>query len=94
VPHGLVVPEELEGPVKRPGWNSCDQPVLDPGEFVRWGGPVCRRETPLRFSQHHDETRRVPQRDCSLGWPLVQHLFATCGEVSGKAAGNSVGWLL
>src|SRR5215469_5978976 len=25
VPHGLVVPEELEGPVKRPGWNSCDQ---------------------------------------------------------------------
>jgi hypothetical protein len=25
-PHGLVVPEELEG--KRPGWNSCDQNPL------------------------------------------------------------------
>jgi hypothetical protein len=25
--HGLVVLEELEGPVKRPGWNSCDQHV-------------------------------------------------------------------
>jgi hypothetical protein len=35
VPHGLLVPEELEGPVKRPGWNSCDLPVGIPGEFAR-----------------------------------------------------------
>jgi len=33
--HGLVVPEELEGPVKRPGWNSCDQPVVRDAERVR-----------------------------------------------------------
>src|SRR5580658_6141892 len=33
--HGLVVPEELEGPVKRPGWNSCDQPVFRAAERFR-----------------------------------------------------------
>jgi len=31
---GLVVPEELEGPVKRPGWNSCDQPLFAGGREI------------------------------------------------------------
>jgi hypothetical protein len=80
--HGLVVREELEGPVKRPGWNSCDQPVRIPRRACSLGEPVV-----LLKESVCDSLSTTVELWCN-------NLSATSGELPGKVAENSVARLL